>query len=62
MRIVWITIIIFFSFFCNKKPKVQNKNQIFESNSLSLADAEKFGIEVIPLITIVFFIIHKLTL
>ena len=45
MRIVLITIIIFFSFSCNKKPKVQNKNHILESNSLSLADAEKFGID-----------------
>ena len=45
MRIVLITIIIFFSFSCNKKPKVPNKNYILESNSLSLADADKFGID-----------------
>ena len=45
MKIVLITIIIFFSFSCNKKPKVQNKDHILESNSLSLSDAEKFGID-----------------
>ena len=45
MKIVLITIIIFFSSYCNKKPKVQNKNHILESNSLSLADAYKFGID-----------------
>ena len=43
MRIVLITIIIFFSFSCNKKPKVQDKNHNLESNSLSFTDAEKFG-------------------
>ena len=45
MRIVLITIIIFFSFSCIKKPKVQNENHNLESNSLSLADADKFGID-----------------
>ena len=45
MKIILITTIIFFSFSCNKKPKVHNKNQNFESNSLSFADAEKFGVD-----------------
>lgn len=45
MKIVLITTILFFSFSCNKKPKVQNKNQNLESNSLSFADAEKIGVD-----------------
>ena len=45
MKIILIITIIFFSFSCNKKPKVHNKNQNLESNSLSFADAEKFGVD-----------------
>ena len=45
MKILLITTIIFFSFSCNKKPKVQNQNHNLDSNSLSFADAEKFGID-----------------
>ena len=45
MKIILITTIIFFSFSCNKKPKVHNKNQNLESNPLSFADAEKYGVD-----------------
>ena len=45
MKIILIITIIFFSFSCNKKPKVHNKNQNLESNSLSFGDADKFGID-----------------
>ena len=45
MKILFIATFIFFSFSCNKKAKVQNDIHNFKSNSLSLADADKFGID-----------------
>ena len=45
MKIVLIATIIFFSFSCSKKAKVQNENSNLKSSSLSIADAEKIGVD-----------------
>ena len=43
MKILLITPLIILSFFCNSKPKVQNKNEDHKSSSLSFDDAEKIA-------------------
>ena len=45
MKILLIVTIILFSFSCNIKAKVQNEIHNLKSNSLSLADADKIGID-----------------